>query len=282
MEVVDTKNNVLYYPAIATRASSVAPAIMSTMPASHGHNEACCNIPPVVSSGYEAKGTYKEIGGYKTYVTGPLDAKKAIVVIYDIFGYFDQTLQGADILAFSDAHNKYKVFIPDWFQGKPCPIEWYPPDTDEKKKNLGEFFGTYPPPKIAGLVPDYVKAVLEQDSSISKTGILGYCWGGKVVSLTTKADTNPFSVAASIHPAMVDAADAEGIKTPTILLASKEEPDEEVKKFENALAGPKHVETFKDQIHGWMAARADLSDDRVKEEYERGYRTVLKFFGENF
>lgn len=44
---------------------------MSTMPASHGHNEACCNIPPVVSSGYEAKGTYKEIGGYKTCTAAP-------------------------------------------------------------------------------------------------------------------------------------------------------------------------------------------------------------------
>ena len=39
---------------------------MSTMPASHGHNEACCNIPPVVTKGYQPLGTYKEIGGYKT------------------------------------------------------------------------------------------------------------------------------------------------------------------------------------------------------------------------
>jgi hypothetical protein len=56
-------------------------------------------------------------------VTGPADATKAIVVVYDIFGYFDQTVQGADILAFSDDHQKYKVFMPDWFKGKPCPIE---------------------------------------------------------------------------------------------------------------------------------------------------------------
>lgn len=39
---------------------------MSTMPATHGHNEACCNIPPVVSKGYHAKGSYQELGGYKT------------------------------------------------------------------------------------------------------------------------------------------------------------------------------------------------------------------------
>lgn len=39
---------------------------MSSMPASHGHSAACCNIPPVVSKGYKAKGSYEEIGGYKT------------------------------------------------------------------------------------------------------------------------------------------------------------------------------------------------------------------------
>lgn len=44
-------------------------------------------------------------------------------MIYDIFGYFDQTVQGADILATSHAQ-KYRVFIPDWFKGEPCPIEW--------------------------------------------------------------------------------------------------------------------------------------------------------------
>lgn len=81
---------------------------------------------------------------------------------------------------------------------------------------------------------------------------------------------------------MVDPADAEGVTVPFVLLASKEEPDDAVKKFEDALQVPKHVETFKDQVHGWMAARADLDDAHVKEEYERGYKTVLTFFGSNF
>jgi hypothetical protein len=49
----------------------------------------------------------------------------------------------------------------------------YPPDNDDKKKQLGDFFGTYPPPKVAGQVPDYVKAVKDQDSSIEKFGIIG-------------------------------------------------------------------------------------------------------------
>lgn len=91
-----------------------------------------------------------------------------------------------------------------------------------------------------------------------------------------------FKIAGEMHPAMVDPADAEGISIPLIMLASKEDPADAVKAFEAALKGPKHVEIFDDQIHGWMAARADLEDPRVAAEYKRGYETVVKFFGKNW
>ena len=48
--------------------------------------------------------------------------------MFDIFGYFDQTIQGADILANSDAHHKYKVVMPDWYD-RPGPLgcpDWKP------------------------------------------------------------------------------------------------------------------------------------------------------------
>lgn len=98
---------------------------------------------------------------------------------------------------------------------------------------------------------------------------------------------------------MVDSKDALNIKIPLIMLASKDEDVEEVKKFEANLTADKHVETFKDQIHGYvfsssygvsrcwyfgnrfMAARSDLENERVKSEYERGYKTVLEFFGKH-
>ena len=47
------------------------------------------------------------------------------MVISDIFGCYDQTVQGADILATGDDHHKYKVFIPDWFDGEPFPKNLY-------------------------------------------------------------------------------------------------------------------------------------------------------------
>lgn len=254
---------------------------MTGMPAQQGHSAACCNIPPVVSKGYEAKGTYEELGGYKSYVTGPSSASKGIIAIYDIFGFFPQTLQGADILSSSHSSDKFKVFIPDWFEGKPCPIEIFPPDTKEKEEQLGNFFKKFPPPGIADKVPAYVKAVAEKNPEIKTWAILGYCWGGKVTTLVTSSDSNPFKAAAVVHPAMVDHNDAQAIKVPFALLASKDEPADEVKKFEDTLKVTKHVEIFGDQIHGWMAARSDLEDKRVLEEYTRGYETVLDFFAKN-
>lgn len=98
---------------------------------------------------------------------------------------------------------------------------------------------------------------------------------------------------------MVDPNDAKGITVPLIMLASQDEDKEAVKGFEANLNVPKHVETFDDQVHGWLAARyvpdfpnnvecvqnctdsynrGDLENERVKKEYERGYATLLDFF----
>jgi len=200
------------------------------------------------------------------------------VSVFDIFGYFDQTLQGADILANGDDHHKYAVFVPDWFNGEPCPIEWYPPNTEEKQQKLGGFIQKHPAPGVAAKMPAFIRALSARYPSIASWGVIGYCWGGKVVSLVTSGAGNPFAVAAEVHPAAVDPGDAASIGVPLIMLASKEEPAEVVEQFGSALKGPSHVERFEDQIHGWMAARADLSDARVREEYARGYKTVLDFF----
>ena len=99
--------------------------------------------------------------------------------------------------------------------------------------------------------------------------------------MTTSNPSTPFKAGAECHPAMVDPSEALNIQIPLCMLASADEPAEDVKKFEANLKGEKHVEIFGDQIHGWMAARSDLEDTRVKGEYERGYKTLLEFFGKH-
>jgi dienelactone hydrolase len=107
-----------------------------------------------------------------------------------------------------------------------------------------------------------------------------FCWGGKVVALTSGADT-PFKVSAQCHPGMIDPEDAAKVTIPMCILASKEEDSAEVEAFAKALKVENHVETFGTQIHGWMSARSDLADGEVKKEYERGYHAVSDFFGKH-
>lgn len=215
-------------------------------------------------------------------MTGPAEATKGIVSVFDIFGFVNQTLQGADILATGNEKQTHKVFMPDWFKGNPVPPEWYPPDTEEKQKKLGEWFGNNDPNGVAAALQEYVEAAQAANPLITSWAILGYCWGGKVVELVTSSDANPFTAAAVAHPAMIDPTGADKISVPFVMLASGEDPADDVSAFESRLKVVHHVEIFKDQVHGWMAARADLSDARKKAEYARGYQTVLDFFSKHW
>ncbi|CAK3957970.1 AIM2 family [Lecanosticta acicola] len=244
-------------------------------------SHACCTVPPVVADGYKEKGEWTTIQGMKTYATGPKDAKTAILVVYDIFGFFPQTLQGADILAHSDKEHQYQVFMPDFFDGKPADISWYPPDTDEKGKKLGEFFQTKAtPPKTLERIPKVLDEIQSQRSSIQQWGIVGYCWGGKIVNLSSQQGTR-FKAAASCHPAMVDANDAPGISIPFAMLPSKDEPKEDVEKWQQAVKTKNIVQWWPNQVHGFMAARADLKDPAVEADYKKAYELLLNFFHEN-
>jgi hypothetical protein len=46
-------------------------------------------------------------------------------MIYDIYGFFPQTIQGADIMSTSDEAHQYQVFMPDFFEGNPSNKDWY-------------------------------------------------------------------------------------------------------------------------------------------------------------
>ena len=73
------------------------------------------------------------------------------------------------------------MFMPDFFEGKPADISWYPPDTKEKGEKLGEFFKTTAaPPKAVAKVAQVMAELKEKYPDIQNWGVLGYCWGGKV------------------------------------------------------------------------------------------------------
>jgi len=95
---------------------------------------ACCKLPPVEAE-YSPKGSYEKINGYKTYVTGPEDSDKAIVAIYDIFGFSPQILQGVSSLLIMDqqlisgadllSSTGARVYMPDFLKGEYATAEMF-------------------------------------------------------------------------------------------------------------------------------------------------------------
>ena len=93
----------------------------------------------------------------------------------------------------------------------------------------------------------------------------------KSVILATIATDSPIQASAQAHPAALSKEDAEALNVPHLVLASKEEPKEDVEVFDSAKKPPgSEVHTFTDMVHGWMGARADLADKHCSEEFQRG------------
>ena len=92
-------------------------------------------------------------------------------------------LQGADLLAYGgESSHQYQVFVPDLLQGQYANDSWFPPDTEEKQKALGAYFGGHANfGKAKEKIPAILKEI-EQESkgTITKWVAVGLCWGGKV------------------------------------------------------------------------------------------------------
>ncbi|QKX58232.1 uncharacterized protein TRUGW13939_05353 [Talaromyces rugulosus] len=245
------------------------------------HSKSCCETPvPGTVAAYQEKGEWIEIDGRKTYISGSKTATRAVLYVFDIFGFSPQTLRGADILADRlSASSPALVIVPDWFDGFVAQKAWVPPVTPEQQEKLGGFIQNKASP---GLV---VPRVLELSKSLNKTfptveklGIFGFCWGGKLASLACQDDKDSFVVAVQTSPARIDPEEAKKVSVPMALLLSGDEDVEVASQYAANLTKDTLTERFEGQIHGFMSARGDLEDAKVKEAFERGYEVAGAFF----
>lgn len=139
-----------------------------------------------------------------TDVTGPADATRAVIDIYDVFGPASQTIQGADRL--SQHIGGCLVFVPDLLEGKYVKSEWMPPDTPEKQKLFGEFRAG---PAQAGPAVEKLlrvrREVGERYPGVEDhIAVGGLCWGGKITVLAcgpgNEGAGRKFNVSWTAHP----------------------------------------------------------------------------------
>ncbi|ORX47056.1 alpha/beta-hydrolase [Hesseltinella vesiculosa] len=276
--------------------------------------KACCTVKPVESD-YEPVGALVQIDDYSAYVVGPEEAKKAIIVLYDIFGFHANTKQFCDALA---RERDYKVVMPDFF--------------------MGDYFSQDHVPSGHGFLVNSINWVrlisyIIGHATFSKTepcldktyawlknqghdtvGLVGFCWGGKrSIEYAAKHD---FVVgAALIHPSMMTLGDFKMAKSPLLLIPTKDEPDLvsnserrrlchadlssiQTPHFELLKTKPffdkcKHVRYqgkllrllshpfhsfFLDINHGFASARGDWTDEHVRSRVNDAIQETVTFF----
>ena len=71
--------------------------------------------------------------------------------------------------------------MPDLFEGAPCDLANFPPDTPEKKQALSTFFSTkaVPGPNVEK-VNRVMDVLAGEFARVERWAVVGYCWGGKV------------------------------------------------------------------------------------------------------
>ncbi|ORX93391.1 alpha/beta-hydrolase [Basidiobolus meristosporus CBS 931.73] len=237
-------------------------------------NKACCSLPPVVSD-YQPKGSIEKIDDLSVYFVGPKDAKKAVVVIYDIFGFHPNTKQFCDILG--EKFN-FRVALPDFFRGKPWDHTRMTPEDRPALMQWITSVGSWDNTK-----PDLEKVKKHLSSSGSTDfGVVGFCWGAKMGVLATRDGS--FSAASLIHPSLLADEDAELAEAPILLIPSKDEPD--LTKFVEILKkksfGSKcSYHLFDDMHHGFAAARGDYNDPANVKRTTEAIQLTGDFFQNN-
>ncbi|RXK40717.1 hypothetical protein M231_01969 [Tremella mesenterica] len=244
--------------------------------------EKLCNTLPPVEVDYTAKGRWLEgdemLNGCKTYFSSTGPTTKALIYIYDIGGLCSQNYQGADILA----NAGYDVYVVDVMRGGNLDLPKFMEMSSEDKIKVRETFdkGSGNLSQHAAEMPSYIN--LLRAKGYTRVGAAGFCWGGNLV-----VQVPEFDVIAMIHPGrQVNAKAAERLNVPTCLLPSQNDPEELMEGFHAVMKtkpfGEKCIlKWYKDQIHGFCAARGDLSDLHVRAGFQDVFVTLIKFFKDN-
>lgn len=137
-------------------------------------------------------------------MTGPANATRAVIDIYDVFGLAPQTIQGADRL--SQHLGECLVLVPDLLEGNYVKPDWLPPDTPEKQKLFAEFRAG------PGQAEKNIEKLLKVRKELGErwpgvedhVALGGLCWGGKITVLAcgpgNEGAGRKFNVSWTAHP----------------------------------------------------------------------------------
>ncbi|KAI9292212.1 alpha/beta-hydrolase [Neoconidiobolus thromboides FSU 785] len=237
--------------------------------------KACCTLPPVVSN-YEPKGNKAKVEDFEYYIIGE-EHKKTIFCCYDIFGFHNNTLQFVDLLSQAG----YRVIVPDFFRGKPWSLDNFPPKNYQELKQWGFVDNNW-----ENRVYKDLQVLIKHfniDTEKDQTGIIGFCWGGKMVVEALKLSKPIFKAGAALHPAALTEQDFKEINYPFLFIPTKDESEiipffDQIKP--SALTQSEKHE-FTQTFHGFAAARGDFTNEENRKLTTDAINITATFFSKH-
>lgn len=213
----------------------------------------CFENPPTLNPSC-GKGSVEVFEGLHTYITGPRDSKKAILLISDAFGYEAPNLRK---LADKYADEGYLVLAPDFFYGDPALLGIVP------NFDIPKWRAAHTAEKGAEDALAIITAL--KNKGVSAVGAVGFCWGGEVVVRLAKHEIIQAGVV--LHPGPLKVEHINEVKIPIALLGAEIDeycPAEDIVQFGKILSAKPEVESytkiFPGVNHGW-ALRYDTNDE---------------------
>ncbi|KAI9023465.1 Alpha/Beta hydrolase protein [Hyaloraphidium curvatum] len=262
----------------------------------------CCppNSEPYLKADYATKGKTGTLpSGLEVYTTGPADAKKAILMIPDVWGWNSGRLRG---IADNYGDGGYRVMVPKLltppFEGG-TDGDALPPDFDieNRMNDLVGYLQNFKFPELKAKIKACLEAL--KAGGAEKIGMVGYCWGGWVIAHTAgDADLKPHVNAAAIfHPSIHledfvfggNAAELLGKSSaPMLFCPAENDPpvyleDGPYYKALKAVQPATEVIAFKGVKHGFVN-RADIGNmasPEVKAAVEKAVEDAADFLGKN-
>ncbi|KAH9330429.1 hypothetical protein KI387_002537 [Taxus chinensis] len=232
----------------------------------------CCESPPPKDHPFVGVGRLEPFPDLTAYVTGSSDAKDAIILLSDIFGYEAPNLRK---LADKVAAAGYFVVVPDYFSGDYFSGDPYAPNS------LPDWLKNHSPEKG---FEDTLKVIdLLKSRGITNIGAAGFCWGAKVVVELAKVEGIKAGVL--LHPAFVTVDDIKAVvKVPIAILGAEVDmisPPELVKQFGVILSEKSELASFVHIYpgvhHGWTI-RYDENDEIAVRNAEVANTKMLEWF----
>lgn len=235
-------------------------------------NPQCLENPPVLlNTNNGGVGSVEEIGGIKSYVSGPDTSNRAVLLISDVYGYEAPNLRK---LADKVGAAGFYAVVPDLMHGDPY-------NASDPKKPLPVWKQLHPPDKAAEDALPIFAAL--RSKGISAIGAAGFCWGGKVAVI--QASSDDIQAAVLLHPSNVTVEDMKGVRKPIAIFAAEFDngtPPALLKQFEETLKSnvPKvdsFVKIFPGVKHGWTI-RYNPEDEKAVKSAEEAHQDMLNWF----